>query len=226
MEIKHLVITYIPLEVRTDCCRTCAGRSACEYEVARLQRAETAHIGYDFVHRKEHLRGVSLLHDLVIYCQREVDIVYVIALYGTEIAKHGRTVEALAHIPWLAGRYQAALPIARSKIYTNGYGIVITVGKTCGYALAQLVYAHHNLGLIVYLAKKIGHIEVLAVLYDGRIGLHENQWHSRFFIAAIELNRVLSIVFSNSYYLHFKSNFFCYTKPLETVEHQRQMGIE
>jgi hypothetical protein len=172
------------------------------------------------------MRGIATLHNLVIYCQRKVDIVYVIALYGTEIAKHGRTVEALAHVPWLAGRYEAALPIARSKVNAHCYGIVVTVGKTCGYALAQLVYAHHNLGLIVYLAKKIGHIEVLAILYDGRIGLHENQWHSGFFISAIELNRVLSIIFSNSYYLHLQSNFFGYTKSLEAVEHQRQMGIE
>ena len=226
MKIENLVVADITLEVRPYGDRPGTGRRSRKYEVARFERAETAHIGNNLVNREEHLRGIGTLHNRIVYRQRKVDVVYIIAFYGAELAEHRRAIEALAHIPRLAGSDEPALPIARSKVNTHGYRIVIAVSKTCGDALAQLIYAHYNLGLIVNATKKIGHIEVLAVLYDSRIGFHKNDGNLWLVAAAIELNCVVPIILSYCYYLHLQSNFFGYTKPLEAIEHKRQMGVE
>ena len=88
-------------------------------------------------------------------------------------------------------------------------------------ALTKLIDAHNHLGLIVYLTQKVGHIEMFAVLQDGRVGLHKYHWELGFFGCAVELQCVARVVLTNCYYLHLSKIFALQLTGLsiEAVKH-------
>ena len=53
MEIEHLIIAKIALEMRAYCSRADTGRSAGKYQVAGLECTETAHISDNLVNNAD-----------------------------------------------------------------------------------------------------------------------------------------------------------------------------
>ena len=116
MEVKHLILADETLQVCTYRHRAATGRSSGKYQVAMLQRAETAHIRNYLIDLEEHLRRCSALRHLVIDGEREWQVIDVILLYRTELTEYSRAVEALAQFPRCTGLYEGTLQDRKSVV--------------------------------------------------------------------------------------------------------------
>ena len=174
VKFQHLAFLEITLDVVVDMDRANAYGSAGKDEVARLEGKLAADVSHDVVNGKEHVARVPLLHRLTIDIKVEaqgLDIEK--TLLAHPVANGGRTVEALAQFPGLAGCPETLLDIAGRKVNTHGNRIIIAVGKAFRNGLTQTADTHHQLGLVVYAAHEVGHKEWLVSLQEGRVGLGE-----------------------------------------------------
>ena len=172
-------------------------------EVTRFKHKELTYVTYQFIHSKEHIYRMALLHSASINIKMKTDVLHMSkAFHRHKIPQYSRTIETLTQLPWQSLTTITLLQITRCDIHTYGNGIVVTMSKARSYILTQLTDAYHQLGLVFKSLGKVGDKEGLATLQESRIGLHEYHWTFRFSSRAIQLFAMLGIVHAYADYLH------------------------
>ena len=172
MKVEHLSILQVALQVVVYLHGTTTRRATRIEQIARLQRKVLTDVGDNLIYLVEHIARTAFLHRLAIDVQMEVDSLYVSKLLDVHPFTDGsRAIESLGKLPWLPFLPELLLHLTSRKVDTHSYGIIIAMGETLWYGLAQLADAHHQLRLILNASQMVWDKERLAIVELGRISL-------------------------------------------------------
>ena len=131
-----------------------------------------------------------------------------VAVYRFPLPYDRRTVESFGYLPRVPSLLQSCLHVAGSEIDAYRYGIVVSMGKPHGYALAQTAYPHHELCLMVYASHFFRQEKRLAVLQQCRVGFGKYHRLGSALEATSHLFVVLGIVHAYGKNLHCCNRFY------------------
>lgn len=167
MKIQYVLSLKESLQMLADADRANAHRCSGKDKVACLECTEAANVFYYPRNGEYHIGSMSILHGLAVYVKIEVQVLQVTyLLLWNPVTYHGRLVKAFAELPRHTLAAQIILHITSREIYAQRHSVPVSVRKTGADALAQTVYPHHKLRLIVYSAQMVGQKKGTAVPQD------------------------------------------------------------
>ena len=175
MKIQNVLILKESLQMLSDAYRAHSYRSSGEYQVTCLEGTEAAHILYYPCYGKYHIGRMSALNGVTVNIQTEMQILQVsYPVLWNPVTHYRRLVKTLAEFPRQTLLTEVVLHIACREINAQSNSIYVAVSKPGADALAQTVYPHHKLRLVIHPTQMVRQEKGTAVPQDRRVRLHEN----------------------------------------------------